>query len=66
MKLKTRKCVTKKIKVSAKKKISRRHSGQNHFNAKESGKTRRNKRKSQGLNATDSQNMLRAVPYIQS
>jgi ribosomal protein L35 len=64
MKQKTKKCVSKKVKVSSTGKISRRHSGQNHFNAKESGKTRRNKRRSQGLNAKDTQNVLRAVPYL--
>lgn len=64
MKQKTKKCVAKKVKVSAKGKIVRRHQGQNHFNAKESGKTRRAKRRSQGMFDTDQKNVLRAVPYL--
>lgn len=63
MKLKTKKCVAKKVKVSGKGKIVRRHSGQNHYNSKESGKTRRNKRRAQGLTPKDEQNVLRGIPY---
>ena len=64
MKQKTRKCVAKKVKVTAKKKIVRRHSNQNHFNAKETGKARRAKRRSQGMYSADEKNVLRAVPYL--
>ena len=44
MKLKTRKSVKKRIKVSKGKKITIRTGGQGHFNSRESGKVTKNKR----------------------
>ncbi len=42
---KTRKAVKKRFKVTAAGKVVKRKSGQNHYNAKESGKVTRNKRR---------------------
>ncbi len=44
-KLKTRKAIAKRVKITGKGKVLRRRSGQNHFNAKESGKLIRKKRR---------------------
>jgi len=63
MKQKTRKSVAKKVKVSGAKKVTRRYSGQNHYNAKETGKTRRGKRRDRALTKTDQKNVLKALPY---
>jgi len=63
MKLKTRKAVSKKVKVTKKKKLLRRHSGQNHLNAKETGAFKRKKRRSQTFAKKDEKNMKRAIPY---
>jgi ribosomal protein L35 len=48
-KVKTRKAVTKRVKVK-KNKVLAMKSGQNHFNAKQSGSARRAKRKDVVLN----------------
>lgn len=44
MKLKTHKATAKRFKITKTGKIEKRTSGQNHFNARESGNTGRNKR----------------------
>lgn len=44
-KLKTKKCIAKRVKKTKKGKIIVRKAGQNHFNARESGKKKRNKRR---------------------
>jgi len=45
MKQKTRKSYSKRFQVTKKKKVLKRSSGQDHFNARESGNTTRKKRK---------------------
>ena len=45
MKFKTRKTVSKRIKITKKGKVIARKTGQDHFNAKESGNVTRKKRK---------------------
>ena len=45
MKFKTRKTVAKRIKITKKGKVIARKTGQDHFNARESGNTTRKKRK---------------------
>jgi large subunit ribosomal protein L35 len=63
-KLKTRKAAAKKIKITKKKKILRRKSGQNHFNSKETGKKGREKKSSQRLFKTDEANLIKkSLPY---
>lgn len=60
-KMKTRKALVKKITVSKNKKVQRRSTGQNHFNAKESGNKTRGKRSDKRLFKTDEKNVLRAL-----
>ena len=60
-KIKTRKALVKKIKVSKNGKVFRRSTGQNHFNAKDSGSETRAKRQDQRLFKTDEKNILKAL-----
>lgn len=62
-KLKTRKAVAKRVKITGKKKALRRSTNQNHFNSKDTGSEGRKKRKDVRLFKTDEKNMLRGVPY---
>lgn len=63
MKQKTRKSVAKKVKQTASGKLTRRGSGQNHYNSKESGKAKRKKRGAHSLTQKDQKNILSALPY---
>lgn len=62
-KLKTKKSVIKKIKITKKKKALRRKTGQNHFNSKETGEKGREKRRDLRLFKADEKNVLKALPY---
>lgn len=62
-KMKTKKAVAKKIRVTKKRKALRRHTSQNHYNSKETGKFRRGKRKDLRLFKADEKNVLAALPY---
>ncbi len=62
-KLKTRKSVAKRFKVTAKKKLLARDVGQDHFNSKEPGKITRRKRKEIVIFKTDAKNALINLPY---
>ncbi len=62
-KLKTKKALAKKIKITKNRKVLRRKTGQNHFNSKETGKKGREKRKIVRLFDTDEKNVLKALPY---
>jgi len=62
-KLKTRKAAAKRVKITAKKKLMRRDSGQGHFNAREAGKTTRGKRSDIQVSKTDAENILKNLPY---
>ena len=66
MKLKTRQAIAKRFvlkKGKGKKKLLKRTDGQDHFNARESGKTKRNKRSDAVMSHTVQQTILRAMPY---
>lgn len=66
MKLKTHKTTAKKIKVTGSKrnrKFLTRTSGQDHFNARESGVTTRNKRRNKTVAKADWRNVSRQLPY---
>ncbi|HRZ95305.1 MAG TPA: 50S ribosomal protein L35 [Candidatus Moranbacteria bacterium] len=63
-KLKTKKALVKKIKITRKKKVIRRFTNQNHYNSKETGKTGRNKKRDRRLFRTDEKNVLKALPYL--
>lgn len=64
-KLKTRKNIIKRYQVKKSKKgvkILKRTDGQDHFNARESGRTKRNKRRDNSIQLTKTQKtILRAV-----
>ncbi len=62
-KLKTRKAVAKRVKITGCKKVIRRDVGQGHFNARENGKTTRSKRQDFVVFKTDAENILRNLPY---
>ena len=63
MKLKTNKAIAKRMKVTKNKKVTIRSGGQNHFNAKERGRTRRNKRRDHTLAAVNVNNVRKFLPY---
>jgi len=63
-KLKTKKALVKKIKVTKKKKVIRRSTGQNHYNSKDTGKEGRAKKQDLRLFKADEKNVLRAIPYV--
>lgn len=52
MKMKTHKALSKRLKVTKNGKMIKRKAGQDHFNSRESGKTRRNKRSDVQLSST--------------
>lgn len=60
-KLKTNKALVKRIKVSKRKKVIRRSTGQNHYNSKENGKVGRQKKGDVRLFRTDEKNVLKAL-----
>jgi ribosomal protein L35 len=62
-KLKTRKSVSKKVRITKKKKVMRRYTKQNHFNSKQTGNFKRKKRRDIRLSKTDEKNTLKALPY---
>ncbi len=57
-KLKTRKIVAKRFKVTSKKKVTRRKSKQNHFNARQDGDHKRSKRNDKSVAGKDAKNIL--------
>ncbi len=62
-KMKTRKSVRKRVRVTAQRKIMRRDIGQGHFNSRESGKITRRKRSDEVVFKTDAENILKNLPY---
>ena len=62
-KLKTRKAISKRVKVTGAKKLTTRHAGQDHFNARQTGKTKRNKRRGNTVHMTLTKNITRQMPY---
>ncbi len=62
-KLKTRKSVAKRIKITKKGKVLKKRAGQDHFNARESGKVKRNKRRPKNVSKTITKNLKRQLPY---
>lgn len=59
-KLKTNKALVKKVKITKNKKLIRRSTGQNHFNAKNTGSETRAKRSDKRLNKSDERNVIKA------
>lgn len=62
-KLKTRKAAAKRVKITAKKKLMRRETGQGHFNAREDGKATRSKRSDSAVFKADAANIILNLPY---
>lgn len=60
-KIKTRKSVSKKFKITKNGKVLRRSTGQNHYNSKDSGDETRSKRRDQRLFKGDEKNVLKAL-----
>jgi len=57
-KLKTRKCVSKRVKITGTGKVSRRRSRQNHFNARQDGDHTRAKRTDQIVTGKVAKNII--------
>lgn len=65
-KMKTHKATAKRFMVKKSKKgtkILKRTDGQDHFNSRESGNTRRNKRRDNSVSSTLQKTVLKALPY---
>ena len=62
-KLKTRKSIAKRVKISKKGKVLKKKAGQDHFNARESGKVMRNKRRKKKMAEASSKNLKTYLPY---
>ena len=62
-KIKTRKSVAKRFIVTKNKKVIKRTGGQDHFNARESGSAKRNKRRDTDIAQADQRNVRRFIPY---
>ncbi len=61
--MKTRKAAAKRVKITAKKKLLRRETGQGHFNAREDGKATRSKRSDCLVFKAEAENILLNLPY---
>lgn len=64
MKLKTKKILSKRVKVTGTKKIMIRPGGQDHFNSRESGKVTKNKRRDKQLSSVNKKVIKKFLPYI--
>ena len=62
-KMKTKKSVIKKVKITKNKKVLRRSTGQNHYNSKENGAVGRDKKKDKVMFKKDGKNVVAALPY---
>lgn len=60
-KMKSNRALLKKIKITAKKKILRRYTKQNHFNAKQTGALKRKKRSDKQIIGKEGANILKAI-----
>ena len=64
MKLKTKKALKKRVKITGAKKVTIRTGGQDHFNSRESGKVKRNKRRSKDLAEVNLKNVKQLLHYL--
>jgi len=64
MKQKTKKALVKKVKVTKNGKVIVRHSGQNHYNTRETGNFKRKKRRDIRLFRTDEKNIIKGLPNL--
>lgn len=63
-KLKTRKSVVKKIRITGRGKLKTRATGQNHYNSRQSGKQNRHKKSDNDVFPAVEQNIKKALPYF--
>lgn len=64
MKLKTKKALKKRVKITGRKKVLIRAGGQDHFNSRERGNTTRNKRRDKTLSDVNVKNVKQLLPYL--
>lgn len=64
MKLKTKKLLKKRVKITGKKKVLIRAGGQDHFNARESAKVTKNKRRDKTISPTNIKTVKKLLPYL--
>jgi ribosomal protein L35 len=64
MKLKTKKALRKRIRLTSGKKIMIRAGGQDHFNSREGGKTTRNKRRDKTIANVNVRAVKQLLPYL--
>ncbi|MBI4779225.1 50S ribosomal protein L35 [Candidatus Falkowbacteria bacterium] len=62
-KIKTHKATAKRFKVTKNEKILKRKAGQDHFNSRESGKVKRNKRRDINISHTEKRAIKQLMPY---
>lgn len=62
-KLKTRKSIAKRIRITKTGKVMKRKCGQDHFNSHETGKVSRRKRRDTAYAKVEVRNLKRLVPY---
>ncbi len=62
-KLKTHKAISKRFKITKNGKVLKRTAGQGHFNARETGKTRRGKRMDQSLGVAMVKHVTQRLPH---
>jgi len=62
-KIKTHKATAKRFTITKTKKIKQRKAGQDHFNARESGKTKRNKRRDINTDKSLNKTIKSLMPY---
>ena len=62
-KIKTHKATVKRFKITKNKKVSKRKAGQAHFNSRESGTIKRNKRRDVTISKADVKNIKNLMPY---
>ena len=63
-KLKTRKSLLKRIKITGRGKFMKRHTSQDHINAKDSGNKTRSKRKAIGVSSANRKTIRKSLPNI--
>jgi len=62
-KIKTHKGASKRLKVTGSGKVIHRKTGQDHFNSRETGKIKKNKRRDLTMSATSNDIATRLIPY---
>jgi len=62
-KLKTRKSVSKKVKITGSGKLKTRATGQNHYNSRDTGKQSRAKRQDNSVYPAVAKNIKNSLPY---